>query len=169
MAPVTAAAVCARLARICGDLHAQPLWIINAAAVSADRQALLALAHQPGIRAVLASPPLRLMQTARTALAPLLAGPLPAPLAAEPPLPWNIARLRAPEVWAQGITGEGVVVANIDTGVDPSHPAIRDRYRGLVTGGDERNWLDVVAGRPPTRRSRPVSLRACPLGPGCPR
>jgi bacillopeptidase F len=141
-------ALCARLSRICGDLHPQPLWIIDAAAVSADRQALLALAHQPGVRAVLAPPPLRLLR-ARLPMAPLLAGLLAAPAAAaaEPPLPWNILRLRAPEVWSQGINGAGVVVASIDTGVDPTHPAIQDRYRGLVTGGDERNWLDLVAGR----------------------
>lgn len=137
------AAVCARLSRVGGDLQAQPLWIINAAAVSADREALLAIAHQPEVRAVLAPRPLRLLQAAPLPLAPLLA----APLAAEPPLPWNIALLQAPEVWSQGITGAGVAVANIDTGVDPAHPAVGGRYRGLETGSDERNWLDVVAGR----------------------
>jgi len=34
---------------------------------------------------------------------------------------WNLNRVGAPEVWAQGITGEGVVVAVVDTGVDFSH------------------------------------------------
>jgi hypothetical protein len=141
-------ALCARLSRICGDLHPQPLWIVNATAVSADRRALLALAHQPGVRAVLAPPPLRLMR-ARLPMAPLLAGRLAAPVtaAAQPLLPWNIERLRAPDVWSQGITGEGVVVASIDTGVDPTHPALQGRYRGLATGGDERNWLDLISGR----------------------
>lgn len=34
--------------------------------------------------------------------------------------------VRAPELWAQGLTGEGVTVAHLDTGVDGTHPALAD-------------------------------------------
>lgn len=34
---------------------------------------------------------------------------------------WNLDLINAPEVWAQGYTGEGIVVAVIDTGVDYNH------------------------------------------------
>ncbi len=34
----------------------------------------------------------------------------------------DLNRLQVPEVWEQGITGEGVVVAVVDTGVAPEHP-----------------------------------------------
>ncbi|MDX2239215.1 MAG: S8 family peptidase [Leptolyngbyaceae cyanobacterium bins.302] len=35
---------------------------------------------------------------------------------------WGLDRIKAPEVWAQGYTGQGVVVAVVDTGVDYRHP-----------------------------------------------
>lgn len=37
---------------------------------------------------------------------------------------WGVGRLRAPELWAQGIKGAGVLVGHVDTGVDASHPAL---------------------------------------------
>lgn len=35
---------------------------------------------------------------------------------------WGLNMVKAPEAWAQGFTGEGIVVAVIDTGVDYKHP-----------------------------------------------
>ncbi len=37
---------------------------------------------------------------------------------------WGRDLIKAPEVWAQGITGENVVVAVIDSGVDYNHPEL---------------------------------------------
>jgi len=55
----------------------------------------------------------------------------PSPIAAFPEVPyyggstdWNINSVNAPEAWARGYTGPGVVVAVIDTGVDLSHPEL---------------------------------------------
>ena len=36
----------------------------------------------------------------------------------------GVQAVRAPEVWDLGYTGEGVLVATIDTGVDGNHPAL---------------------------------------------
>jgi hypothetical protein len=39
---------------------------------------------------------------------------------------WNLDQINAPEVWNQSFTGEGVVVAVLDTGVDYNHPDLAD-------------------------------------------
>lgn len=39
---------------------------------------------------------------------------------------WGIGALDVPELWADGLTGEGVTIAHLDTGVDGSHPAFAD-------------------------------------------
>jgi len=49
---------------------------------------------------------------------------------------WNILNIKADQVWnTYNARGEGVVVANIDTGVQYNHPALRRQYRGLQSIG----------------------------------
>jgi subtilisin family serine protease len=55
-------------------------------------------------------------------------GPDPA---RQPDEQWNLAMVGAPDAWAT-TTGEGVVVAVIDSGVDSRHPDLRDRLAGAV-------------------------------------
>ena len=58
---------------------------------------------------------------------------------------WGVDRVRAPELWATGNTGQGVVVANVDTGVSYTHEAVLDSYRGNLGGGafdHDYNWFD---------------------------
>jgi subtilisin len=38
---------------------------------------------------------------------------------------WGIHRLGIPSLWDQGLTGKGVLVGHLDTGVDGTHPALR--------------------------------------------
>ncbi|KAB8141521.1 S8 family serine peptidase [Chloroflexia bacterium SDU3-3] len=62
------------------------------------------------------------------------------------PLCWNVRQLRASSVWSDfGVDGAGVVVANIDTGVDVTHPALKASYRGTQGDGslvNDYNWFD---------------------------
>lgn len=39
---------------------------------------------------------------------------------------WGADLIKAPEAWAKGYTGKGVVVAVLDTGVDYNHPDLKD-------------------------------------------
>ena len=56
----------------------------------------------------------------------------------------GLERINAPAAWAQGWTGVGRVVMNIDTGVDGTHPALADRFRGDVDndGDNDESWFD---------------------------
>jgi subtilisin family serine protease len=53
------------------------------------------------------------------------------------PTGWNISMIRAPELWALGFNGDGVVVASMDTGVDATHPDLASRWRG-----GSNSWFD---------------------------
>jgi len=58
---------------------------------------------------------------------------------------WNLTIIQAPEAWAAYTRGEGIVVANIDTGVRYTHEALRDQYRGNLGEGTYNhnyNWYD---------------------------
>ncbi len=54
---------------------------------------------------------------------------------------WGVAKINADDVWGMGHTGEGVVVANIDTGVRWTHEALQSSYRG-GPGDHDYNWYD---------------------------
>lgn len=75
--------------------------------------------------------------------------PKPIPAKAEPKVntvEWGIDAINANDVWSTfGVRGEGIVVANIDTGVDYTHPALVGKYRGNTGGGTfnhNYNWFD---------------------------
>lgn len=59
---------------------------------------------------------------------------------------WNLDYINAPAVWDRGIDGTGIVVANLDSGVDYTHPALRSKWRGLDASGNivdpELSWYD---------------------------
>jgi subtilisin len=38
---------------------------------------------------------------------------------------WGLVSLGVPSLWAQGLTGKGVLVGHLDTGVDGGHPSLR--------------------------------------------
>ena len=54
--------------------------------------------------------------------------------------------IRAPEVWALGFSGQGIVIGGQDTGVMWDHPALRNQYRGWdgANANHDYNWHDSV-------------------------
>ncbi|KAF0711723.1 hypothetical protein AaE_012191, partial [Aphanomyces astaci] len=49
---------------------------------------------------------------------------------------WGVKKIQAPALWANGIEGDGIVVANIDTGVRYTHESLESNWRR------EYGWFD---------------------------
>ena len=98
------------------------LWLINGVAVKAPVKVIKRLADMPGIKSI--------------KLDAIIQAPVTT-LGSQAPAEWNIDSIRAPELWARGYTGQGIVVANMDTGVDALHPDLATQWRGA-----DNSWYD---------------------------
>ncbi len=74
----------------------------------------------------------------------------PKPLASPTTVEGNISFVNADDAWALGFTGQGTVLASIDTGLDWQHPAILNQYRGWngVSADHNYNWWDSTGTYP---------------------
>jgi len=108
-------------------------WIVNAVALRATRGLIEAIAGREDVDVVELD---RVVQ-----LPPVRQGAPIAPLQANE---WNIDKIRAPEVWAKGITGKGVLVGIIDSGVDVTHPDLAGKWRATNA------WFDATDEASPT-------------------
>lgn len=90
---------------------------------------------------------------------------VPEPVVSEPvftadAVEWGVANINADDVWSTyGVSGEGLVIANIDTGVEYTHPALVDQYRGNNSDGTfthDYNWFDAAG----TGSEEPVDVDA---------
>jgi len=120
----------------------EPYWIFNGLAITADLDTLLELAARPDVEMIRANHVHRIAPVTRTE-APSLQD-----------LEWNIEIIRADLAWqAFGVTGEGIVVANMDTGVDWRHPGLQRKYRGYNENDPDAsehdyNWFDFTGTYP---------------------
>jgi subtilisin family serine protease len=108
----------------------RPLWVFNGLIVRATEPVIRRLAELPAVDSV--DPNVVVARAADAGSA----GPQPEP---------NIALAGAPTLWAQGNMGQGMVVANLDTGVDASHPDLTARWRGGAN-----SWFDPYDEHPTT-------------------
>ena len=117
-------------------------WVFNGLAVTGDLETLLALAARPEVERIRANHRRELPRP--PSVPPNSGGEVGGVVE------WNITRVRADQVWRDlDITGAGVVVANMDTGVDWTHPALQSKYRGLQ-GDHNYNWYDCTGTYPST-------------------
>lgn len=45
---------------------------------------------------------------------------------------WGLERIGAPALWRRGLTGKGVLVAHLDTGIDGEHPSLKDAIHAFA-------------------------------------
>jgi serine protease AprX len=105
-----------------GARQLRELWAINGIAVTARASVIRQLAFRPGIE--------------RISLDAVLEAPVTSVGTAAPP-EWNLNAVQAPQLWSLGHSGGGVVVANMDTGVDAAHPDLATKWRG-----GNNSWYD---------------------------
>ncbi len=115
-----------------------PYWITNCVVVKGERSVLVELIKHPSVRWVEAVPVMELIEPVRSTEREQRQS-----LDSRPP---GVNAVHAPRVWNElGYTGEGVLVANMDTGVDGNHVALGSRWRGNHAPHSEC-WLDVLGG-----------------------
>ncbi|GHE27793.1 S8 family serine peptidase [Streptomyces vinaceus] len=111
-------------------------WIVNAVRVVGSQKLAGTLAQRPEVARIDADDKVTLPKPAEGEREK----------AGADAVEWNIDRIKAPQVWDQlGVRGEGIVVANIDSGVDYTHPAVNGQYRGKNADGTydhNHNWFD---------------------------
>lgn len=122
-------------------------YIVNAIWVRASRDLALEIAARPEVARIEGNPrirniePVRITEEELEAAINAVAAPA-APAAIEP----GVSYIRAPEVWSQGFTGQGIVIGGQDTGVEWNHPALINHYRGWdgATANHDYNWHDSI-------------------------
>ena len=120
------------------DVSYQSFWISNDILVSLDAEKIPALLALPEIQNAYLNQPFKstLPQTSQDNQ-----------LRSVNAIEWNISQINAPDVWALGYNGEGVVIAGQDTGYKWDHPALIHTYRGWngIQVDHNYNWHDSIS------------------------
>ena len=111
-----------------------PLWIVDGVSVTAAPSVIRELAARRDVRRIDAE------LVIQAPAAPRPAAAVAADQASAEP---NVALVNAPALWTLGYRGQGVVVANMETGVDGSHPDLAGRWRG-----GSNSWFDPYGQHP---------------------
>jgi len=117
----------------------QSFWVVNMLVATADRALVEAVAARADVARVDSNRPTRWIEDPSIATF----GVTPSnPLVVE----WGVQNVNAPQVWAMGFTGQGIVIGNEDTGMRWTHNALKPHYRGWngVSADHNYNWWDSI-------------------------
>jgi subtilisin family serine protease len=111
-----------------------PYYLVNALEVNNNPLLRLFLLAQPEVDRIIESPHMRPLP----AQPPFSTGWGEAPVESQ----WNLTMIGADRVWKEfGVTGEGIVVGQSDSGAQGDHPELVETYRGK-NGDHDYNWFD---------------------------
>jgi serine protease AprX len=111
-------------------------WVANMIWVRGGMEAIQTLAQRPDVAHLYANPVVHMDPPVAEESTPH------SPDAIE----WNILKVNADDVWAEGFTGQGAVIGGQDTGYDWDHPALINQYRGWNGSAADHNysWHDAI-------------------------
>ena len=115
----------------------QSFWIANMIRVRGNTALIQQMAQRAEVAHIYANPLVHFEEPMSDP------GPLPnATDAIEPGVSW----IHAPNVWALGFTGQGIVVGGNDTGYRWTHVALKGQYRGWngTVADHNYNWHDSI-------------------------
>ncbi|WP_054972497.1 protease inhibitor I9 family protein [Paenibacillus sp. A3] len=95
-------------------------FIVNAMAVTSTKEVMEQIASRPDVEKVLPNQVYQLNKAPEQADGRALPQP-----AGSDNVPWNLKNINVPQAWQMGFDGTGIVVANMDSGVDYTHPALQ--------------------------------------------
>ena len=74
----------------------------------------------------------------------------------------GVTQVKAPDVWALGFNGTGIVIGNQDTGVRWTHNALKPHYRGWNGSSADHNynWWDAIHVDLPPPGANPCGLNS---------
>ena len=125
----------------------QSFYGVNMIKVNADRNQLFEVAARNDVARVEANPMVHSPIPSTTM--PVTSGlnSLKQTLAPTGAIEWNVAQVKAPQVWALGYHGEGMVIAGADTGVQWDHVALKSHYRGWngTSVNHSYSWHDATS------------------------
>ncbi len=116
----------------------QSFWISNMIWVRGGTGTIEMLAQRPDVAHLYANPAVKIEETVPLDVSDAIQ--------ALQSIEWNINLVNAPDLWAMGITGQGIVIGGQDTGYDWDHVGLINQYRGWngANANHNYNWHDAI-------------------------
>lgn len=130
----------------------QSFYTVNMIKITASRDVLYEIAGRNEVQRLYANPKVHTAIPAQNnALLSNLSSTLAPTAQTTGVVEWNVQRINAPQVWALGFNGKGIVVAGADTGVQWNHISLKSHYRGWngTTADHNYNWHDATSDHSP--------------------